>query len=69
MDVSSLEPRYLASCSKHGTLPNSTVLSWFSEAKIQKLCNEKSCIVVSLDQLKDTDISPLIDVFPGNRLF
>ncbi|KAK2657580.1 hypothetical protein Ddye_010632, partial [Dipteronia dyeriana] len=63
MDVSSLEHRYLASCSKHGTLPNSTVLSWFSEAKIQKSCKEKSCIVLSLDQLKDTDISPLIDVF------
>ncbi|KAK4840397.1 hypothetical protein QYF36_007880 [Acer negundo] len=63
MDVSSLETRYLASCSKHGTLPNSTVLSWFSEAKIQKLCHEKSGIVISLNQLKDADFSPLIDVF------
>ncbi|KAL5753089.1 hypothetical protein ACOSQ2_023596 [Xanthoceras sorbifolium] len=63
MDVSSLETRYLDSCRKHETLPNSTVLSWFSEAKIQKSCHEKSCFVVSLDQLKDADISPLIDVF------
>ncbi|KAK9037920.1 hypothetical protein V6N11_022818 [Hibiscus sabdariffa] len=53
---------YLDSCRRHEVLPNSAVLSWFSEAKVQKSCQEKCNIVVSLNQLKNDDIPPLIDV-------
>ncbi|KAK8716636.1 hypothetical protein V6N13_043941 [Hibiscus sabdariffa] len=54
---------YLDSCRRHEVLPSSAVLSWFSEIKVQKSCQEKSNIVVSLNQLKNDDIPPLIDVF------
>ncbi|XP_038997664.1 uncharacterized protein LOC120122605 isoform X2 [Hibiscus syriacus] len=63
MDLSSLQNCYLDSCRRHEVLPNSGVLSWFSEAKVQKSCQEKCNIVVSLNQLKNDDIPPLIDVF------
>ncbi|KAJ9170607.1 hypothetical protein P3X46_018703 [Hevea brasiliensis] len=63
MDISSLESWYLDSCSRREVLPNSAVLSCFSKAKIQKCCQKKCSIVVSLNQLKDDDISPLIDTF------
>ncbi|KAH9712190.1 WD REPEATS REGION domain-containing protein [Citrus sinensis] len=63
MDMSTLEARYLDSCRRRETQPNSSVLSWFSEAKIQNPNNEKCSILVYLDQLKNADIYPLIDVF------
>ncbi|OMO56539.1 hypothetical protein CCACVL1_26470 [Corchorus capsularis] len=63
MDISSLQDWYLDSCKRHEVLPNSTVLSWFSKAKTQKSSQEKCKIVVSLKELKDDDIPPLIDVF------
>ncbi|XP_022740700.1 uncharacterized protein LOC111292537 isoform X2 [Durio zibethinus] len=63
MDISSLQDWYLDSCRRHEVLPNSTVLSWFSKVKVQKSCQEKCNIVVSLNQLTDDDIPPLIDVF------
>ncbi|KAL6220356.1 hypothetical protein ACLB2K_008112 [Fragaria x ananassa] len=54
--------RYLNSCRKHEMEPNSAVLSWFTEAKVQSSQNEKCSITVLLDQLKDADILPLKDV-------
>ncbi|KAM4117825.1 hypothetical protein ACB094_02G155100 [Castanea mollissima] len=63
MTISTLEARYLDSCKRHEVLPNSAVLSWFPKAKIQSSHHEKCNIVVSLDQLKDADVSPLIDAF------
>ncbi|KAH1113552.1 hypothetical protein J1N35_006930 [Gossypium stocksii] len=63
MDVSSLLNCYLDSCKRHEVCPNSAVLSWFSEAKVQKSSQEKCKIVVSLNRLKNNDIPPLIDVF------
>nr|POE98790.1 hypothetical protein CFP56_65803 [Quercus suber] len=63
MTISTLEARYIDSCKRHEVLPNSAVLSWFSKAKIQGSHREKCSIVVSLDQLKDADVSPLIDAF------
>ncbi|XP_075654235.1 protein DWD HYPERSENSITIVE TO UV-B 1-like isoform X2 [Castanea sativa] len=63
MTISTLEARYLDSCKRHEVLPNWAVLSWFPKAKIQSSHHEKCNIVVSLDQLKDADVSPLIDAF------
>ncbi|XP_039053355.1 uncharacterized protein LOC120195381 [Hibiscus syriacus] len=54
---------YLDSCRRHDVITNSAVLSWFSEAKVQNSCQENCNIVVSLNQLKNDDIPPLIDVF------
>ncbi|XP_044508095.1 uncharacterized protein LOC123227360 isoform X3 [Mangifera indica] len=62
-DISGLEARYVDSCRKHDTLPNSTVLSWFSEAKIRHSCQQKCTFVVLLNKLKNADISPLIEMF------
>ncbi|XWS41817.1 hypothetical protein CRYUN_Cryun17cG0115600 [Craigia yunnanensis] len=63
MDISSLQNWYLDSCRRHEVLPNSTVLSWFFKAKVQKSCQKKCNFAVLLNQLKDDDIPPLIDVF------
>ncbi|KAI8028966.1 Snakin-1 [Camellia lanceoleosa] len=54
---------YLDSCKRREVLPNSTVLSWFSEAKTQKSIYQKCNMLIILDDLKDADFSPLIDVF------
>ncbi|KAL7168537.1 hypothetical protein ACSBR2_038882 [Camellia fascicularis] len=54
---------YLDSCKRQEVLPNSTVLSWFYEAKTQKSIYQKCNMVIILDDLKDADFSPLIDVF------
>ncbi|KAM1048231.1 hypothetical protein TB2_026963 [Malus domestica] len=62
MNVSSLKARYLDSCQKHEVQPNSAILSWFSQAKIQSSNNEKCSIVISLDQLRDADILPLTNL-------
>ncbi|KAI7993135.1 hypothetical protein LOK49_LG12G02972 [Camellia lanceoleosa] len=55
--------KYLDSCKRQEVLPNSTVLSWFYEAKTQKSIYQKCNMVIILDDLKDADFSPLIDVF------
>ncbi|PON66700.1 WD repeat containing protein [Parasponia andersonii] len=62
MNFPSLEARYISYCNKHTVLPNSAVESGLSKAKIQKPESEKYSIAVSLDQLKDADISSLVDV-------
>ncbi|KAJ4714773.1 WD repeat containing protein [Melia azedarach] len=63
LDISTLEARYLDSCGRHEILPNPSVLSWFCKAKAQNQNCAKCSIVVYLDQLKNADICPLIDVF------
>ncbi|GMP27831.1 hypothetical protein CsSME_00003644 [Camellia sinensis var. sinensis] len=63
LPLSSFEARYLDSCKRQEVLPNSTVLTWFYEAKTQKSIYQKCNMVIILDDLKDADFSPLIDVF------
>lgn len=63
MDDSTLHNWYLDSCRRHDVLPNSAVLSWFSKAKTQQSNHEKCSIAILLDQLKDADLAPLVDVF------
>lgn len=55
--------RYLDSCKKHRVLPNSAILSWLYKASLQKSNNQTCTMVISLDQLEDADISPLVEVF------
>ncbi|KAM6591289.1 hypothetical protein CsatA_013894 [Cannabis sativa] len=62
MNSYNLEARYLISCKKHAVIPNSAVQSWFSEVRVHKPKNEKYGIGVILDQLMDSDISPLVDI-------
>ncbi|KAG5528533.1 hypothetical protein RHGRI_029273 [Rhododendron griersonianum] len=61
--LSTLETRYLDSCKRHEVEPNSKVLSWFYEAKIQKSTQQKCNMAILLDCLKDADFPPLVDVF------
>ncbi|XP_012079350.1 uncharacterized protein LOC105639802 isoform X2 [Jatropha curcas] len=63
MDISTLEARYLDSCRRHEVPPNSAVLSCFSKATIQKFFQKKCTFEVLLNQLKNDDIPPLIDMF------
>ncbi|XAR57741.1 hypothetical protein NMG60_11025993 [Bertholletia excelsa] len=68
LSLSSLEARYLDSCKRNEVLPNSAVLSWFDEAKVQKSACQKCTIVVSLDCLSNADMPPLIDAFLATEL-
>lgn len=43
--------------------PNPAVLRWLYKADAKKSINQKYIIEVTLDQLQDTDIRPLLDVF------
>ncbi|KAL5556852.1 hypothetical protein UlMin_039088 [Ulmus minor] len=66
MNLISLETRYLNSCTKHAVRPNLAVLSWFSKVNIRSQ-NEKIKMAISLEQLKDGDISPLVDVLMASE--
>ncbi|XP_076889569.1 protein DWD HYPERSENSITIVE TO UV-B 1-like [Bidens hawaiensis] len=52
----------------HKVQPSSDVLSWLNKAKAQKSTSQKSTIVILLDQLKNADLLPLIDLFSSNAL-
>ncbi|KAL2324253.1 hypothetical protein Fmac_023311 [Flemingia macrophylla] len=62
IDIQSLEDRYLASCSRHGVLPNSSILSSLLKAEFKKSNNELCCLDILIDDLKDIDIAPLLDL-------
>ncbi|XP_052197515.1 protein DWD HYPERSENSITIVE TO UV-B 1-like isoform X2 [Diospyros lotus] len=61
LGVSTLEARYLDSCKRHEAIPNSRVLSWFYEAKIQKALHQKHNMVILLDCLRDADFPALVE--------
>uniref|UniRef100_A0A5B7C1Q0 U2A'/phosphoprotein 32 family A C-terminal domain-containing protein n=1 Tax=Davidia involucrata TaxID=16924 RepID=A0A5B7C1Q0_DAVIN len=61
--IESLEERYINSCRRHGVLPNKAVLSAFFKADVKKSRHQLCNLVVFLDDLKDADFLPLLDVF------
>ncbi|XP_028780579.1 uncharacterized protein LOC114751783 [Neltuma alba] len=62
IDIPTLEERYIGSCRRHGVLPNSSVLSSFFKAEIKKSCQERCCLEIFIDDIKDIDFPPLLDV-------
>ncbi|CAN6449688.1 unnamed protein product [Victoria cruziana] len=63
IDICCLESRYLAACWKEDMQPNSSILWGFHKAKVLKSVNELCCFEILLDQIKESDISSLIEVF------
>ncbi|XP_047315806.1 uncharacterized protein LOC124919581 [Impatiens glandulifera] len=61
--VESLETRYGEYCMRHGVSPNWAISSAFSKADAQKVGNQRDNFVILLDNLTETDIIPLIDIF------
>ncbi|KAF3630267.1 hypothetical protein FXO38_27263 [Capsicum annuum] len=61
--------RYLNSCKLHEVLPNTAVLSQLYEASIQEEVQKRSTLVVPLDELKDDDMLPLVDMLLKIHLF
>ncbi|CAI9104322.1 OLC1v1002970C2 [Oldenlandia corymbosa var. corymbosa] len=61
-DISTLEKWYLDSCKRHGVSPIKSVSSSLFKAKVKKARHEVTSIVVCLDDLKDDDFYPLLDL-------
>ncbi|XP_052193670.1 protein DWD HYPERSENSITIVE TO UV-B 1 isoform X5 [Diospyros lotus] len=54
---------YIDRCRRHGVLPNRTLLSAFFRAAVRKARHQLCRLVVFLDDLKDADFLPLLDIF------
>ncbi|XP_031116324.1 uncharacterized protein LOC116020023 isoform X2 [Ipomoea triloba] len=61
--ISTLLARYMDSCKRHGVPTNPAVLSGLYKSMEQKRTHQECTIVLSLDDLEDDDLSPLIDFF------
>nr|XP_016483767.1 PREDICTED: uncharacterized protein LOC107804395 isoform X2 [Nicotiana tabacum] len=68
-DISSIVARYLNSCKLHEVLPNAALLSELYKASMQKKVQQRRTLLVSLDELEDVDMSPLVDVLLKIHLF
>ncbi|KAI4295728.1 hypothetical protein L6164_035744 [Bauhinia variegata] len=55
-------PRYIDSCRRHGVLPNTAILSSFFKAEVKKSSQEPCSLEIFMDDLKDVDFLPLLDV-------
>ncbi|KAE9618672.1 hypothetical protein Lal_00047905 [Lupinus albus] len=60
--VQTLEDRYIASCRRHGVVPNTTILASFFKSEIKKSCKELCTLEIFIDDLNDIDCAPLLDV-------
>ncbi|GAB4849028.1 hypothetical protein Ancab_003840 [Ancistrocladus abbreviatus] len=61
-DFSSLESRYVDCCRRHGVVPSPAILMWLWKVKFQRSGLGQRKLVVLLDQLKDVDFLPLLDL-------
>ncbi|KAM7482443.1 hypothetical protein LguiB_007026 [Lonicera macranthoides] len=62
-DLKTLEKRYFDSCRRQGIIANKAVLLALFKAEGKKARNEVCSLVLFLDDLKDVDFHPLLDVF------
>ncbi|TKY51007.1 DNA damage-binding protein 2 [Spatholobus suberectus] len=62
IDIQTLEDRYLDSCRRHGVLPNSSILSSLFKSEVKKSNHELCSLEILIDDLKDVDIAPLLDL-------
>ncbi|QCE08470.1 uncharacterized protein LOC114192413 isoform X1 [Vigna unguiculata] len=62
IDIQTLEDRYIDSCRRQGVLPNSSILSSLFKAEVKKSNHELCKLEILIDDLKDVDIAPLLDL-------
>ncbi|KAK7269900.1 hypothetical protein RIF29_22697 [Crotalaria pallida] len=60
--VKTLKDRYIASCRSHDVLPNLAILANFFKAEAKKSLQELCSLEILIDDLKDIDFAPLLDV-------
>ncbi|KAH9314285.1 hypothetical protein KI387_022912, partial [Taxus chinensis] len=53
---------YIDACQNHGSSPNNLILSAFSKASLLKSLDEACILEIFIDQITETDISPLTEV-------
>ncbi|KAL2477318.1 transducin family protein/WD-40 repeat family protein [Forsythia ovata] len=61
-DIATLEKRYFDVCKRQGILPNKAIVAELFKAKLKKARHEVSSLVVLLDDLKDVDFYPLLNL-------
>ncbi|KAK7390962.1 hypothetical protein VNO78_19202 [Psophocarpus tetragonolobus] len=62
IDIQTLEDRYIDSCRRHVVLPNSSILSSLFKAEVKKSNHDPCILEILIDDLKDVDIAPLLDL-------
>ncbi|XP_014510788.1 uncharacterized protein LOC106769616 isoform X1 [Vigna radiata var. radiata] len=62
IDIKTLEDRYVDSCRRRGVLANSSILSSLFKAEVKKSNHELCKLEILIDDLKDVDIAPLLDL-------
>ncbi|KAK7343506.1 hypothetical protein VNO77_12292 [Canavalia gladiata] len=62
VDIQTLEDRYIDSCRRHGVLPNSFILSSLFKAEVKKSSQVLCSLEILIDDLKEFDIAPLLDL-------
>ncbi|XP_073287320.1 protein DWD HYPERSENSITIVE TO UV-B 1 isoform X2 [Primulina huaijiensis] len=61
-DIGTLEKRYFDACKRLEIPPNKSVVAALFKAKIKKARHEVSSLMVSIDDLKDVDFYPFLDL-------
>ncbi|XP_011088178.1 uncharacterized protein LOC105169483 [Sesamum indicum] len=61
-DIGTLEKRFFDACKRQGIIPNKAIVAALFKAKIKKARHEISTLMVSMDDLKDVDLYPLLDL-------
>ncbi|KAL1296096.1 hypothetical protein HN51_056856 [Arachis hypogaea] len=62
LDIQTLEDSYTDSCRRHGVLPNTAILSSLLKAERKKSCRELCSLEILIDDLRDIDFAPLLDI-------
>lgn len=61
-EITTLEKGYFEACKRQGIPPNKAIVAALFKAKIKKARHEMSTLMVLMDDLKDADFYPLLDL-------
>ncbi|KAL0725972.1 hypothetical protein Bca4012_022065 [Brassica carinata] len=61
-EIATLEEKYIELCKKHGTVPNTSILSAFFEAEDKKSRNERCVMNLLVDRVMYDDYHPLLEL-------
>ncbi|CAF1920893.1 unnamed protein product [Brassica napus] len=61
-EIATLEEKYIELCKKHGTVPNTSILSAFFEAEDKKSRNQRCTMNLLVDRVMYDDFHPLLEL-------
>ncbi|CAH8379938.1 unnamed protein product [Eruca vesicaria subsp. sativa] len=61
-EIATLEEKYIELCKKHGTVPNTSILSAFFEAEDKKSRNQRCIMNILVDRVLYDDFHPLLEL-------